>query len=391
MESKSHVKCKFPWLWLLLPLLLALLGALVANSLIQNDLGQKSRNGLKAAGISGVAAKFSGQDVTLSGPASLEASAVAKVKGISGVRNVKYIVTGGDVAPSDETVPAVAVETLAAVETTVDAPTETAAPTFAAAPQTVAAVAPAGSPIEVAASIDGKKVALTGVVTSEAQRTGLVNAAKAAYGETNVIDELTVVGPSTPAQDARIVSFGELIKLSSTTMSDAKGKVSDTMLSLSGSAFTELGKSSIGELVTGAGGTAEITVAAAQSVAEVQENLATILDRSGIQFDTNSAVIKAESIPILDNAVASITQEFAAFPNIKIEVGGHTDNVGGASPNQQLSQIRAQAVLDYLGSKGVDATRLTAKGYGATKPIADNKTEIARATNRRIEFTVSGS
>ena len=391
MESKSHVKCKFPWLWLLLPLLLALLGALVANSLIQNDLGKKSRNGLKAAGISGVAAKFSGQDVTLSGPASLEASAVAKVKGISGVRNVKYIVTGGDVAPSDETVPAEAVETLAAVETTVDAPTETAAPTFAAAPQTVAAVAPAGSPIEVAASIDGKKVALTGVVTSEAQRTGLVNAAKAAYGETNVIDELTVVGPSTPAQDARIVSFGELIKLSSTTMSDAKGKVGDTMLSLSGSAFTELGKSSIGELVTGAGGTAEITVAAAQSVAEVQENLATILDRSGIQFDTNSAVIKAESIPILDNAVASITQEFAAFPNIKIEVGGHTDNVGGASANQQLSQIRAQAVLDYLGSKGVDATRLTAKGYGATKPIADNKTEIARATNRRIEFTVSGS
>jgi outer membrane protein OmpA-like peptidoglycan-associated protein len=56
-----------------------------------------------------------------------------------------------------------------------------------------------------------------------------------------------------------------------------------------------------------------------------------------------------------------------------------------------LSQSRAQAVLDYLTSKGVDGTRLTAKGYGATKPIADNKTEIARATNRRIEFTVSGS
>jgi outer membrane protein OmpA-like peptidoglycan-associated protein len=218
-----------------------------------------------------------------------------------------------------------------------------------------------------------------------------VNAAKAAYGDANVIDELTVVGPSTAVQDARIKSFGELIKLSSTTLVNAKGKVSDTLLNISGESFTDLGKSGVEALVTATGGTADITVAAAKSVAEVQENLATILDRSGIQFDTNSAVIKADSIPILDNAVASITQEFAAFPNINIEVGGHTDNVGRASANQQLSQSRAQAVLDYLTSKGVDGTRLTAKGYGATKPIADNKTEIARATNRRIEFTVSGS
>jgi OmpA-OmpF porin, OOP family len=393
MESRSHVKCKFPWLWLLLPLLLALLGALVANGRIQNDLGKKSRNGLKAAGIVGVAAKFSGQDVTLRGPASLRAAAVAKVKGISGVRNVKYIASVVATPLVEETV-AVAESTAPVAETTVAAApsaTETSVGTTVAVETTGVAAESGGSPIEVAASIDGKKIALSGVVTSEAQRAGLVAAAKAAYGETNVIDELTIVGPSTPAQDARITAFGDLIKLSSTTLSDAKGKVSDTVLSLSGTAYSELGKSGIEALMSGSGGSAEISVAAAKSVAEVQENLATILDRSGIQFDTNSAVIKADSLPILDNAVASITKEFAAFPNINIEVGGHTDNVGQASANQALSQSRAQAVLDYLVSKGVDATRLTAKGYGATKPIADNKTEIARATNRRIEFTVSGS
>ena len=395
MESKSHVKCKFPWLWLLLPLLLALLGALVANGLIQNDLGKKSRNGLKAAGIAGVAVKLSGQDVTLRGPASLADAAIAKVKGIDGVRSVKYIASGdapaADTTVADTTVAdttAVASETTVVAETTAAAVVET---TVAVSETTVAAVAPAGSPIEVAASIDGKKVALTGVVTSEAQRTVLVNAAKAAYGDANVIDELTVVGPPTTVQDARIAAFSDLIKLSSNTLGDAKGKVSDTVLSISGSAFTELGKSSVEALVAGAGGTSEITVEAAKTVAEVQENLVTILDRSGIQFDTNSAVIKADSIPILDNAVASITREFAAFPNIKIEVAGHTDNVGRAPANQQLSESRAQAVLDYLVSKGVDGNRLTARGYGSTKPIADNKTEIARATNRRIEFTVSGS
>lgn len=397
MESKSHVKCKFPWLWLLLPLLLALLGALVANSLIQNDLGKKSRNGLKAAGIAGVGVKFSGQDVTLRGPASLAGAAMAKVKGIDGVRNVKYVSsTDGSAveASTDETAVAQTVA-VAPVETTAETTAAaTVDTTVAAAPETTVATAAAGavgSPIEVAASIDGKKVALTGVVTSETQRTALVNAAKAAYGDANVIDELTVVGPPTALQDTRIAAFGDLIKLSCNTLGEAKGKVSDTVLSISGTAFTELGKSGIEALVTGAGGTAEITVAAAKTVEEVQENLATILDRSGIQFDTNSAVIKADSIPILDNAVASITREFAAFPNINIEVAGHTDNVGKASANQQLSQSRAQAVLDYLVSKGVDGNRLAAKGYGATKPIADNKTEIARATNRRIEFTVSGS
>ncbi len=397
MESKGHVKCKFPWTWLLLPLLLALLGAFVANGRIQNDLGKKSHNGLKASGIAGVATKVSGQDVTLRGPASLQASATANVKGIKGVRNVKYIVTDDAYAPGEQTVVESSVATVVdttldtgkPAETTVRASSET---TVGSAPETTDAIgATASAPIEVAASIDGKKVALSGVVTSAAQRSALVNAATAAYGATNVIDELTVVGPSTPAQDARVAAFGDLIKLSSTTMSNANGKVGDTLLSFSGSAFTELGKSSVEALVSRASGTADITVAAAKSVAEVQENLATILDRSGIQFDTNSAAIKADSIPILDNAVASITQEFAAFPNIKIEVAGHTDNVGRATSNQQLSQNRAQAVLDYLASKGVDGTRLTAKGYGVTKPIADNKTEIARATNRRIEFTVSGS
>ncbi len=392
MESKSHVKCKFPWLWLLLPLLLALLGALIANGLIQNDLGKKSRNALKAAGIAGVDVELSGQDLTLRGPASLADSSIAKLKGIDGIRNLKYVAEESTQQTAEET--AAATETTAAAETSVTETTEAAVAsetTLAASPTTIDATALTGSPIEVAASIDGKKVALTGVVTSEAQRSTLVAAAKAGYGETNVIDELTVVGPSTPAQDARITTFGELIKLSSNTLSDAKGRVGDTVLSLSGNAFTELGKSSVEALIAGSGGTAEITVAAAKSVEEVQENLATILARSGIQFDTNSAVIKADSVPILDNAVASITQEFAAFPNIKIEVAGHTDNVGQPAANQQLSQSRAQAVLDYVVSKGVDAGRLTAKGYGATKPIADNKTEIARATNRRIEFTVSGS
>ena len=73
---------------------------------------------------------------------------------------------------------------------------------------------------------------------------------------------------------------------------------------------------------------------------------------------------------------------------MKIEIGGHTDNTGDKARNKALSQSRAKAVKDYLVSKGVDATRLSAIGYGDTKPLADNKTEEGRAKNRRTVFKV---
>jgi outer membrane protein OmpA-like peptidoglycan-associated protein len=77
-------------------------------------------------------------------------------------------------------------------------------------------------------------------------------------------------------------------------------------------------------------------------------------------------------------------------PQVKVQVSGHTDNVGSPSDNLKLSNNRAKAVVDYLVSKGIDIKRLTWKGYGETKPVADNKTEEGRALNRRTEFTIVG-
>ncbi|MBK9964959.1 MAG: OmpA family protein [Holophagales bacterium] len=75
-----------------------------------------------------------------------------------------------------------------------------------------------------------------------------------------------------------------------------------------------------------------------------------------------------------------------AASSLKVEVGGHTDNVGAADANQKLSQDRAQAVMAALASRGIPASRMTAKGYGQTVPIADNRTEEGRAKNRRVEL-----
>ena len=75
-------------------------------------------------------------------------------------------------------------------------------------------------------------------------------------------------------------------------------------------------------------------------------------------------------------------------PTVKIEISGHTDNVGKPSDNLTLSNNRAKSVVNYLITKGISAQRLVAKGYGETKPVADNKTEEGRAKNRRTELKV---
>jgi outer membrane protein OmpA-like peptidoglycan-associated protein/tetratricopeptide (TPR) repeat protein len=105
-----------------------------------------------------------------------------------------------------------------------------------------------------------------------------------------------------------------------------------------------------------------------------------------IFYETNQFAIKPESVTELTKIVQLLTDN----PTLRIEVGGHTDNAGIAKNNITLSNNRAKAVVTYLVSKGIVAARLTAKGYGAAQPVADNKTEAGRAQNRRTELKVLG-
>ena len=102
----------------------------------------------------------------------------------------------------------------------------------------------------------------------------------------------------------------------------------------------------------------------------------------GINFDVNKAIIKPESMGTLN----SIVQILKDNPDIKFEIGGHTDSDGDDALNLKLSQARADAVRTQLISMGIDASRLTAKGFGKTKPISDNTTPEGKANNRRVEF-----
>lgn len=101
-------------------------------------------------------------------------------------------------------------------------------------------------------------------------------------------------------------------------------------------------------------------------------------------FDTGKSELKTSSFAELNRLVSSMKR----YANMTIEVGGHTDAQGNPAKNLQLSRERANAVLNYLKGKGVAASRMKAKGYGQTKPVANNATANGRAHNRRVEFTI---
>ncbi len=103
-----------------------------------------------------------------------------------------------------------------------------------------------------------------------------------------------------------------------------------------------------------------------------------------IYFDFDKTTLKSESFVELNKVVDFLK----ANPNVDVEISGHTDNKGSDDYNANLSQGRSQAVVDYIVSQGIDAARLTAHGYGESKPIDSNDTEEGRANNRRVEFTV---
>jgi len=128
-------------------------------------------------------------------------------------------------------------------------------------------------------------------------------------------------------------------------------------------------------------------VASNHGCPELQKEIRILFQKAlqGIQFETGKDVIKKTSFTILDQ----IAQTLIANPTYLIEVQGHTDNVGKAEMNQQLSEKRAYSVRNYLILKGVDEKRITAKGFGDTKPVASNKTAQGRAKNRRVEFVVT--
>jgi OOP family OmpA-OmpF porin len=123
-----------------------------------------------------------------------------------------------------------------------------------------------------------------------------------------------------------------------------------------------------------------------EQVVELQENLDDLIEGKVVEFELNSDVLTAVGKALLDEILDALEK----FPNVPIEIAGHTDNQGTPEDNLDLSERRAHAALDYLVAHGQDPDRFVVVGYGEEQPIASNDTAEGRARNRRIEFRALG-
>ncbi|MBK5286425.1 MAG: OmpA family protein, partial [Bacteroidia bacterium] len=105
---------------------------------------------------------------------------------------------------------------------------------------------------------------------------------------------------------------------------------------------------------------------------------------SNLEFETGKSVIRSSSFASLDE-LAELLKKKTSY---KLNIDGHTDNVGGKEYNQKLSYNRATAVKKYLTDKSIDSSRIFSAGYGMTRPIAPNTSPESRQKNRRVEFTI---
>ncbi|MBI2061437.1 MAG: OmpA family protein [Nitrospirae bacterium] len=123
-------------------------------------------------------------------------------------------------------------------------------------------------------------------------------------------------------------------------------------------------------------------------VLEPREKVRVTQDKIVIYEKVNFRTGAADILPVSYSILDAVVDVMKKYPQFRVRVEGHTDNVGGRKRNIELSQDRAEAVTKYLESKGVDESRLEAKGYADTVPLADNESAEGRSKNRRVEFTI---
>jgi OmpA-OmpF porin, OOP family len=242
---------------------------------------------------------------------------------------------------------------------------KTVAPVAVAPPPAIVAPAPVAAPAPMPASarmnvLADRKVVLEGTVRDDAVKGSLVTQANALYGAPNVTDNLKIDGQVSELKS--IVITGEV--------------ASDQIKTTTGDSVKK---------AVGADVAVDNQLRVAAPVMQSQgDQIKTLLTGRTIEFFTGSAIITPVGQKILNELVPVLEQD----KTTRVEIQGHTDNVGDPASNQRLSEARAASTLQYLAARGIDATRLTPKGYGQDKPISGNETVEGRQHNRRISFQV---
>ncbi len=240
-------------------------------------------------------------------------------------------------------------------------------------------------------AFENGKYRLTGTLPDEASKQQVLAKARETYGEGNFIDELKVGGVSAPTWLASAIS---LFPFTKNGVNNGGLSIEGGSISLVGQVPNQAAKDkiyadavkavpsgvTINNLLTISGQTA---LSAEQTNAQVKVNEA--IAGKIVEFETGSDKLTDKGKAVLDE-LAPVLQGSTE----NLEITGNTDNKGNPKSNLDLSKRRAEAVKQYLISKGMSGERFTTKGFGQEKPIADNATEEGRQRNRRIDFQVIG-
>ncbi len=227
------------------------------------------------------------------------------------------------------------------------------------------------------------QVLAAGTVPDEATKAAVLARLRDVYGQERVVDQIAVGQVAVPANwngyvqkvlasDLKQISRGQL-------------KIDGTTVSLRGEVASEGVRQKIaGDVAAGLNPTYTVNNGLRVSSSE-QGILDSALANRTVEFESGKAALTPAGRTILDEMIAAMQK----VKGRKVEVIGHTDNVGLRATNQGLSQARAEAVKAYMASHGINGDLLSASGQGSDRPVAGNDTPEGRARNRRIEFRIA--
>lgn len=241
----------------------------------------------------------------------------------------------------------------------------------------------AGSALAQNAAPQPGQVLVSGTVPDEASKASVLAKLRAVYGNDMVVDQITVGAVTTPPNwntyveklitpDLKQVTHGEL-------------RIDGSTVSMKGEVGTEAVRQKLGESAQGSLNSTYTISNNLRVSASDQKVIDGTLNNRTIEFESGKATLTQSGRAILDEMASALKK----LKEHKIELIGHTDNVGLRATNQGLSQARAEAVKSYLASLGIKSELMTASGQGPDRPIAGNDSVEGRARNRRIEFRLA--
>lgn len=233
-----------------------------------------------------------------------------------------------------------------------------------------------------AAQMPGQ-IVVTGAVPDESSKAALLANVRALYGAERVVDQVTIAQVSLPPNWSGYVQ--KLITPNLKLISKGELKIDGTNITVRGEVANEAQRQQIAsDIATSLNPSYTVNNGLRVSAAE-QNLLDDTLARRIIEFDSGKATLAPSGQAILDEMAGALHK----VKGKKVEVIGHTDNIGLRDSNLALSQARAEAVRTYLAAKGISQEMVLVSGQGPDRPVADNTSAEGRARNRRIEFRVA--